>query len=483
MAILLDYERACQQTTDKTQREQIALAALNFLLQNTAPDQQIEDEIALALEQEAGAAPGETTPLPEGDFQLNDVLGAHLEAQLADFFPSIFRLQAFSDQAAALTLLTRARMICQKVDTWRQHPYWTPLLDFLRNATSDPWRQWRSAVIAQQKARAAIGESKFNLAKRFAIYGLQRLAGIADQRLYLDLCSRLGNAIAEGDAYYGVAIALGYWVVKESLVAGHYLRAAGMRHNLGNQLLLTGKNTEAIAVLEQAQQLCNDYWYVRDMPYYQINGLERLACAYLNRGEEQRGTEALARYEFYSRQPREQALHRLEKGCLAMRAGTHETAEQRFEEARQLAHGGGNPPKDFYNVWNAYLSLGWVCTRRNKPAAALANLQQALTLGESLAGFLNADRWCHYYLVLAEARMANNELAAAQTALDSAEALLPDLDSPRRNMQRLLTKATLREAQGNSGEAQTCREQAVQIALANGFSTATIEQLKMAVFN
>ncbi|MCG3119994.1 MAG: hypothetical protein ALAOOOJD_02556 [bacterium] len=483
MPILLDYERACQQTTDKTQREQIALEALNFLLQNTAPDQESEDEIALALEQEANAAPGEATPLPEGDLQLNDVLCAHLEAQLADFFPSIFRLQTFPDPAAALNLLARARMICQKVDTWRQYTYWTPLFDFLRNATPGQWRQWRSAVIAQQKARAAIGESKFSRAKRFALYGLQRLAGIADHRLYLDLCSRLENAIAEGDAYYCVALALGYWVVKESLVAGHYLRAAGMRHNLGNQLLLTGKNAEAIAVLEQAQQLCNDYGSVRDMPYYQINGLERLACAYLNRGEEQRGAEALARYEFYSRQPREHALHRLEKGCLAMRAGTHETAEQRFEEARQFAQGEDSTPKEFYHVWNAYLSLGWVCTLRRKPDAALANVQQALIHGEALEDFLNADRWCHYYLVLAEARMAKNELAAAQTALDSAEARLQDLDSPRRNMQCLLTKATLREAQGNASEAQTCRDQAIQIALANGFSTATIALLKMAVFN
>jgi len=473
---LRDFETACQQTADKTQREQIALAALSFLLQNSAPDILIEQEINQEIDNE-NASPSQITPLPEGEFELDDTLCAGLEARLADFFPFIFRLNTFPDQAVAISLLTRARILSQKVDDWRQYDYWTPLFDFFRNATTDQWRQWRGGVIAQQKARTAIGGSQFARTKQLAIYGLQRLAGVPDHRLYLDLCSRLENAIAEGDAYYCVAIALGYWVVKESLVAGHYLRAAGMRHNLGNQLLISGRNAEAITVLELAQQLCNDYWTVRDMSYYQTNVLERLAGAYLNRSDAIRSTDHLARYDFNAQQPREQTLHRLGRGGLAMHAGTHDVAEQKFVEARQFAQG-----KEFFNFWLALVSLGWVCVLRNKPDEALAHLQQSLEHGETLPGFLNADRKSHYLLILAEAKILKTALAEAQTAIDNAAALIQGFDLPRRNIQLLLTKASLCEAQPNNCDAQTLRHQAAQLALANGFEASDITRLKMAVF-
>ncbi|MGH7596351.1 MAG: hypothetical protein ACREOI_08355 [bacterium] len=477
-----DFESACQQTTDKTQREQIALAALSFLLQNSTPDILIEQEINEEINNESDS-PSPITPLPEGEFDLDETLCANVEARLADFFPSIFRLvNTFPDPAVAISLLTRARILSQKVDDWRQNDYWTPLFDFLRNATTDQWRQWRSGVIAQQKARGAIGGSQFERSKQLAIYGLQRLVGVPDYRLYLDLCSRLENAIAEGDAYYCVAIALGYWVVKESLVAGHYLRAAGMRHNLGNQLLISGRNAEAINVLELAQQLCNDYWTVHDMSYYQTNVLERLACAYLNRGDAIRSTDHLARYDFNAQQPREQTLHRLGRGGLAMHAGTHDVAEQKFVEARQFAQGGGNPPKDFFNLWSAHVSLGWVCTLCNKPVDALAHLQKSLDHGETLPGFLNADRESHYSLTMAEAKILKNALAEAQTTINAAAALIQGFDLPRRQMQLRLTTASLRDAEGNGNEAQNLRNQAIQIALTNGFDASDIGRLKMAVF-
>lgn len=477
MPTLSDYERACQQTTDKTQREQIALAALNFLLQTSLPNQtQIEDAINLAIDEE-NANPGPVTPLPEGDFELNEALCAALEARLVDFLPALVRLNSLADPAAALSLLARARIICQKIDTWRQYNYWTPLFDFLRNATPGQWRHWRSAAIAQQKSRAAISNAQFELAKQFALYGLQRLSGVPDHRLYLDLCSRVENAVAEGDGFYCVAIALGHWVVKESLMAGHYLRAAGMRHNLGNQLLITGRNNEAITILEQNQQLCNDYWSMRDISFYYINAFERLACAYLNRGDAIRAADHWAKYEFYARQPREQTLHRLGKGGLNMRNGAHADAEQRHIEARQLAQA-----KDFFNFWMACAGHGWVCISRNKPDEALAHVQEAIAHGNSLPGFLNADRSVYGLLLQAKARVLRNEPALAQAALDSAESSMQDLDSPRRTMQFLLAKASLREAQGNAAEAQTLRNQATELALMNGFDVSDFLRFEKAVF-
>lgn len=477
MPTLFDYEHACQQTNDKTQREQIALTAVTFLLDNTTPTADILQKIAEALANEDNT-PAEVVPLPEGEFDLNNSLCAQLEARLVDFFPSIARLKNASDPALALNLLTRTRILCQKIDTWRQYEYWTPLFDFLRAATPGQWLQWRSSVIAQQKARAAIGEAKFPDAKQFAIYGMQRLAGIPDHRLYLDLCSRLENAIAQGDAYYCLAIALGYWVVKESSAAGHHLRLAGMRHNLSNQLLISGKNGEAITVLEQNQQLCNEYWFVRDIGFYQINQWERLAGAYLNKNDTIRGTDYLSKYNFYAQQPREQTLHRLGSGSLASHGGTHETAELRFIEARQTAQG-----KAAFNLWTAYANLAWICAVRSKSVDAVTYLQQAQTYGATIAGFMNADRSSHCSLILAEIKIRQDNLAAAEAAINDAADLIQGFDLPRRQIQLRLTKASLREAQGNDTDAELLRDQARQIALQNGFDASDIHRLKLAVFS
>lgn len=475
MPTLFDYEHACQQTNDKTQREQIALTAVSFLLDNTTPTAEILQKIAEALAEEN--APGEVVSLPEGEFDLNNSLCARLEACLADFFPSIARLKNASDPALALNLFTRARILCQKIDIWRQYEYWTPLFDFLRAATPGQWQQWRSSVIAQQKARAAIGEAQFPIAKQFAIYGMQCLAGIPDHRLYLDLCSRLENGIAQGDAYYCLAIALGYWVAKESSAAGYHLRLAGMRHNLGNQLLISGKNAEAITVLEQNQQLCNEYWFVRDIGFYQTNQWERLASAYLNKNDTIRGTDYLSKFDFYAQQPREQTLHRLGSGSLAGHSGTHETAEQKFNDARQTAQG-----KAAFNLWTAYANLAWICAVRNKLVDALTYLQQALTYGATIDGFMNADRDSHCSLILAEIKTRQGDLAAAQAAIDRAAELIQGFDLPRRQMQLLLTKASLRVAQGNNTEAQLLRDQAIQNALLSGFDASDINRLKMALY-
>ncbi|MGH7456281.1 MAG: hypothetical protein ACRENG_33325, partial [bacterium] len=177
-----------------------------------------------------------------------------------------------------------------------------------------------------------------------------------------------------------------------------------------------------------------------------------------------------------------QTLHRLGRGGLAMQAGTHDVAEQKFVEARQFAQGEGNPPKDFFNLWSAHVSLGWVCTLCNKPVDALAHLQKSLDHGETLPGFLNADRESHYLLTMAEAKILKNALAEAQTTINAAAALIQGFDLPRRQMQLRLTTASLRDAEGNGNEAQNLRNQAIQIALTNGFDASDIGRLKMAVF-
>lgn len=481
---LKQFESECQ-AASPNQREGIALTALDFLMKSPS-NGGIGTEIDGDYANNKSPA-GDGTPLPDGSFELNEALCAQLEARLAIFFPSILHLKETLTLSAFLLLMAKARALCEKVDAWRNFPYWAPLLDFLKNATEEQtqaqWKSWRSAAIAQQKARVEIGNGDFERAKSCAIYGLQCLGNIPDRRLYLDLCSRVENAIAEGkDACACLAAALGDWVVSQSRAIGHYLRAVGMLHNLGNQHLIAGKNADAVAALELAQQLCNAYWPIQDMSYYEVNLLERLARAYLNRGEAQKASDYLERFGVHARQPRQKTLYSLGKGYLALYAGDPQKAQQEFETARQSAQGNGNPPDDFFNLWSAYMSLALSYLKRtpHDTKSALKCLQQARDHCQTGHGFDSVDREIHEDLIEAEAKIKKGLPDEARTAFTKAQNRRQDtsLDSPRRHIQLLFAKALLPE---NASQASQLRAQALQEALNNGFNPPNIGLLEILI--
>jgi tetratricopeptide (TPR) repeat protein len=384
-------------------------------------------------------------------------------------------------------LITRAREICQKVDWWRKYDYWAPLLDFWERVDEKIWRRWRIASISQQNARTAVRQGDFRLAKMYAIHGLQNLYDISDRRLYLDLCSRLQSAIAEGEGCLNVAAALGNWVIQESLFMGHYLRAVGMGHNLGNQLLIAGKNDEAIKTLESAHELSEAWWHIRDMSYFQVALLERLARAYFNAGDEKKAQHYLELFGIHARNIREKVLYHLCKGDAALRAANYEKAQQEFHAVLEwVPNDGSSDFKDsFGNIWNAYLSLGIACLRTGSPERALSYFEAARAHGEKLEGFLNAERRGHYLLLVAEARIQKNELESARAALIEVEKLSQQVDSPRLRVHQLFINALLHEQQNDLTAAEDDLEKALQICYESGFDDEErqFEAIQKAIFN
>jgi hypothetical protein len=485
------FEKACQQTQDPAQHQFIALDAVKFLIENTTPAEvsEIDAEIKKEIENESNSSAG-LPPLPEEEAPLNDDLCAQIESRLANFLIAIARLKKSPNSPVVIGLFARAKVLGQKVDAWRQYDYWAGLVDFLQRSTDDQWQLWRSAGIAQQKARFAIADGDFSNAKLYAIYGLQKLAQLRDHKLYLDLCSRLQNAIAEGeDACLRLATALGHWVIKESLDACHYLRTVGMRHNLGNQLLIAGKNKEATAVLLQAQQTCKKYWSIPEMSYYDVNLMERLARAYLNSGKNgdvQKAADYLDDYGYYAQQPREKTLWHLGKGYLALYKQKPDEAKTEFTKAYENAkgQGGGNASQDFFNLWSAYVSLGIVCMILGQLNEALDYLSKSRQHGGGKNFLNNPDRAIHDSLIDAEiAILQTNETQAENAITNAVETLAQSrLDSPRREIQWRLTKASLYDLQKKDKDAQILRDEALALARDNGFNTTNIDQLKALIF-
>ncbi len=482
---LLEYERDCQNTASDAEKRLIALEARDALIQTAAPSTIAEEVLRQFNQENANSVPA--APLPEGNLQIaNDADCAQIEAKLADFFPAIFALE----QAGGEALLSRARTICGLVDVYRQHDYWLPLFDYLNNATAASWQKWRFAVIAQRNARLEIGNGDFLRAEWFAAFGLQNLvsfstmpATILDYRLYLDLCGRLQNVVGEGRACLAVAAELGKWVIEESQPVKHYLRAVGVGLNLGNQHLFAGKNHDAITVLEAAQATCNSQWTIRDMDYFQVNLLERLSRAYINRGQPADLVAAAAYLENFgalARRPREKTLCHLGKGYLALQAADYSGAEALFYAALEHARG-QNPngaPNDFTNMWSALMSLALLALKRNMPTQALNYLEEARKHGDKLLEFLNAGKKCYYLLLLAEAHVQLGDRTAAQAAFNQAQGFASGLGSPRRQIQLLFIDALLVDPPDNAK-----RQQALQLARQNGFNNPDDELVRLAIFS
>jgi hypothetical protein len=174
----------------------------------------------------------------------------------------------------------------------------------------------------------------------------------------------------------------------------------------------------------------------------------------------------------------------LGKGYLALHDGQPQTAKDEFKEACNCARGrgGNNLPDDFFNLWSAHVSIGLASLKGNDSDEARKNLDDARQHGAQKNFLNNSHRKIHDWLLDAEISILDRVDQQAETALRNADSALNGLASPRRRMQLLLTKASLREAQGNSSEAQTLRDQAIQIADDNGFDTSDIDLLKLAVF-
>ncbi len=480
------YEKACQQTEDPNQREWIALDAVSFLIKNTKTD--FDKDIEKEIDEEEKSSKG-LPPLPDNGAPMNDDLCANIEARLAAFLAAIARLKKFPDSPVVIGLFARAKVLGQKVDAWWQYNYWAGLVDFLQNATAVQWRAWRSAALAQQKARFAIAGGDFTNAKLYAVYGLQKLAQLRDHRLYLDLCSRLENAIAEGpDACWRLATALGSWVIKESANARHYLREVGMRHNLGNQFLIAGRNNEAMTMLEKAQQVHKKYSSIQDMDYYYINLLERLARAYLYSGDVQKAADYLEQYEQYAQQPREKTLLCLGKGYAALFNGLPEQAEQDFGMAREYARGPDDDnPNDFSNLWSALVSLGLAGLKRKDAGKARQKLDEARQRGRQKDFLNNPDRKIHDLLVEAEILIENKQFHQAGGLIADAKKELDEsrIDSPRRQIQWGLANAFFLEQRnlpGDKEKAQSLRHDALALASSWGFYTADIDLLKTLIY-
>ncbi|MCI0691579.1 CHAT domain-containing protein [candidate division KSB1 bacterium] len=441
---LQDFEQRCRETPDPKEKEKIALAAVEFLVSQDVPDS-IVNQVNQEVAKEDLSLPADTLLFPEIPAVMDDSLAGLYESRLAGNLPKLYWMRRNKPESVPSENFVAARKIAAELDAWANYAYWEPLMDFLEKADDQEWKRWRVAAKAADLSRIAYNQSHFERAKFFAISGFHSLVAIPDRRLYLDICFRLQNAIAEGlESLFNIGFALGDWITRESLVTRHYLRAVSTELNIGNQLMLTGRFDEALKRLKDVLRLIQRWRHVRWMNVYKDKCMERISAAAYNMGDYSLMVYYLNLSGLAATNTRQKTLYHIHRGQAAKNLGDFQTAETEFQEA--ITYGKGDERKgiepDQLNVFYAYLNLGNLFLEYNLPEKAIFYYEQARAYGENIKGFFNPERMSRYWLRVAQAFIQKKDMTAAKMALENAKQFI---DSPDLRVRHLFATATLYE--------------------------------------
>jgi CHAT domain-containing protein len=461
---LPDYERRCRDAADPQKREKIALDAVDFLMRQGVPDS-IAGQVNQAVANEQLGLPPDTLLFPEIPASTTDSLAGLNDGLLTENLPKLYWMRRNKPDSVRSENFSAARKIAAQVDTWLNYSYWVPLMDFLDKADAETLLWWRAAAKAAELSRNAYNQSQFEHAKLLAVVGFHNLVTIPDRRLYLTICFRLQNAIAEGpESMFNIGFALADWVTRESRSAGYFLRIVGMQFNMGNQFFLFGRRDEALEKFKDVLHLSQQWRHFqsRYMQWYNFESMERITAVLYELGDYSGMMKYLHQYGNLATTTRQKTLYHLNLGLAARLVGDLQTAEEEFQKA--IVCGKGEKPKteaDPLNVWYAYLKLGGLYLEYHLPEKALFYFQTAKAYGDSLGNFLNAERLSDYWLHLAQAFVQKQDMPAVQKALDHAKSQF--LDSPVLHAKSLFSAAQIHENLGQMREAAVMLKEAREI--------------------
>ena len=475
---LLDYERLCRETNSLAQKEEIALAAVNFLIQQSAPDS-IAYQIKQAVAEENLHLPTKTFSFSALPTVLNDSLVGLYDDSLTVYLPKLFWMRRHRPDSVHQEQLLAVRTIAARIDSCLQYSYWLPLFDFLEHTDDQQWQCWRLAAKSAYLSMQATRNSRFEPAKCFALSGLQFLAHIPDRRLQLELYLRLQNPLVEGrDSAFNIGFTLAEKIIRESQRAGYFLRLVSMRFNLGNQFFQFGRFDEALENYKAVLQLTHQqrHFQSKFMRWYAAEVMERMTAVLYELGDYSAMLSYIHQYGNWAKDTRQKTLYHTNCGMAARLAGDFQTAEDEFKKAIASGKGDSQTIPDLANVWSVYLMLGDLYLRYNLPEEALAYFHEAKSYVErGDKSFLNADRLSEYWLYVSEVRVYQNDLRQAQVALN--EAKNQPSDSPLWRVKSLLSAAKLHESLGQLTESNTALLQARAICQIYGMTIYEIDAL------
>lgn len=478
---LSDYERLCRKTTAPKEKEEIALAAVDFLVRQHVPDS-IAHQINQAVADENLRLPAGTLPFfLEMPTVMTDSLVGLYDDLLTEYLPKLYWRRRHLPDSVRSENFSMTGKIAAQIDSRLNYSYWAPLMDFLEKADTETWYKWRAAAKAAELSRNAYNQSQFERAKFFAISGFHRLVAIPDRRLYLDICIRLQNALAEGpESMFNIGFALAGWVTHESRSAGYFLRLVSSEYNCGNQLYQLGRYDEALERFKMVLQLTQQWRHFprRYMQWYSIEVMERLAAVLYKLGDYSEMLNYLERYGKSATTTRQKTLYHLDRGMAARLIGDLQAAEEELRTA--ITCGKGDEKKnidaDLLNAWYAYLELGDLYLEYHLPEKALFYFRNARAYAtQTEEDFLTGEKLNDYWLHVAEAFVQSGKLDSAAAALEQAGR--QPVDSPWLQVKSFFCAAQVNDDLGQMREANALLGQALALCQNNGMTIYEIDAI------
>lgn len=443
---LRHYEQQCREATDPEEKEKIALNAVAFLI-NTAIPPSLSRQIDSLADKENLSLPAGVRLFPNLPAVLNDSLAGWYDGLLAENLPKLFWRRRHHPDSVDGENLASAKQVAAQLDTFLNFSYWTPLITYGEHADGAAWRNWRTAAVAASISRGYLVDSKFDLARLAAIYGLQRGHEVPDGRQKLELYLRLQNALVEGsESVFNLGFALADWISRESRRTGYFLRVVSAEFNCGNQLYLLGHFDDALEKFKKVEAHTKQWRHFAYVSWYDTQVLERITATLWELGDYEGMMKYSRRYSELAHDTRSTTLAHLNHGLAARLIGDFTQAEDEFKAA--IKHGN---TKDHLNVWYAYLQLGELYLEYNLPAEALQHFQAAKAYADTIANFLTGARLSEYWLYLARAYVQKTDMPAAQKALTDAEREF--IDSPVLRVKSYFSAARVYESLGQLQEA------------------------------
>lgn len=475
---LRDYEQLCRETTDPPKKEEIALAAVDFLVSQSIPES-IACQIAHATADQNLYLAADTLLFPEPLAAINDSLAGWYDGLLIQNLPKLYWMRRNKPDSVLNENFSAARKIAAQLEAWLDYSYWTPLMDFLDKANDEAWQRWLTAPKRIAAAKQYTRESQYALAQFAAVYGLQANHNLPDFRQKLDLIYRLQNGMVGGrESLFNIGLALADWITRESSRTGYFLRAVSLQFNCGNQLYRLGRYDEALEKFKIVAQLTQQWRHFQpqDMQWYASESLERIAAVHYYLGDYSEMLNYLDRYGKLAKDTRQKTLYHINRGMAARLVGDLQVAEEELRTA--IACGKGDKKKniesDLLNTWYAYLELGDMYLEYHLPEKALFYFQNAkvyVTLIDE--NFLAGEKLSDYWLCLAEAFVQNQKLDSAVTALEQAKG--QTIDSPALQVKSFFCAAQVKEQLGQIREADTLLAQALTLCQNNGMTIYEID--------
>ncbi|MGH7596350.1 MAG: CHAT domain-containing protein [bacterium] len=437
---LQDYERRCRETADPQKKEKIALAAVDFLARQSVPDS-IAHQVNQAVASENLSLPPNTLLFPEILAITNDSLAGLCDGLLTENLPKLYWMRRNQPNSVRGENFSAAKKIAAQVDAWLKFSYWVPLMEFWEKADAETWQRWRGAARAADLSRIAYNQSQFERAKFLAVSGFHSLVAIPDRRLYLDICFRLQNAIADGpESMFNIGFALTDWVTRESRNVGYFLRIVSLEFNCGNQLFHMGRYDEALERIKNVLELTQQWRYFQPtyMQWYASEAMERITAVLYELGDYSGMLNYLAKYGTLATETRQKTLYHIDRGMAARLIGDFQTAEEEFQKAIECGQ-----KVDPANVWYAYLDLGDLYLEYALPEKALAYFQNAKAYVANDENFLNGEKLSDFWLHVAEAFVQKQAIDSAKSALEQAKQQF--IDSPVLRVKSLFSAAKVHE--------------------------------------